>query len=146
MIIKTSWLILLVGVGVPAALSSPEISDNWNNASELREQRKEQAQQDRLANMHAAQAQEDSKIALARVKAGCIAVVHRETGGDTRLAEGVRVKAATDSPIDLDEGLVCTKSGDTAEVWGGRVAQVKRIGPAHAEEYSSYFSRLLGAY
>ena len=147
MIIKTSWLILLIGVGGPAFLSSPELSDSWNDASEIREQRKAQAQKDRMATMYATQAQKDSEIALTRVKAGCVPVVARETGGDTRLAEGVQVKAASDSPIPLGDGsLVCTKSGDTAEVWEGRVAQVKRVGPSDADEYLDSFSKQPGAY
>ncbi len=138
---------MLIGVGLPAALSSQEISENWNNASEIREQRKIQARQDRLATMHATQARQDSKIALDRVRAGCVPVVAKSTFKQTHLAEGVEVIASRDSTIPLGDGsLICTKLGDTAETWGGRVSQVKRIAPDDVDLYNDYFSKQPGAH
>ena len=147
MVIKTSWILLLIGVGLPAALSSQDISENWNNASEIREQRKIQARQDRQATMHATQARQDSEIALTRVKAGCVPVVAKSTLKQTHLAEGVEVIASRDSTIPLGDGsLICTRLGDTAEIWGGRVSQVKRIAPDNVDSYLDYFSKQPGAH
>ena len=146
MVIKLSWMVLIFGVGFPTVLASPELTENLGQASEIRARRKEQAQADRITGMHTAQAKSDSQMALDRAKAGCVPVV-AETGLDTRLTEGVRVKASSDSSTALGDGsLVCTKSGDTAEVWEGKVFQVKRIGPDHVQDYEDYFSKQIGGY
>ena len=147
MVIKTSWLVLIFGVGIPAVLGSPELSADWISASEIRAHQKERSMQDRLANLHAEQAQNDSGIALARVKSGCVPIIASKTKQDTRLAEGVDATVAGPNSVVLGDGsLVCSKSGDTGEVWDGKITQVKRVGPMDASEYSEYFSKQLGAY
>lgn len=136
----------MIGVALPAALSSPDISENWNDAAELRNHRKQKSKEDRLAEMRATQAQRDSEIALSRVKAGCVPVVDRASLGDTRLAEGVEVFISSGNQRLGDGSFACTKSGDTAEIFDGKATQVKRVGANAADEYSGYFSKQPGAY
>ena len=125
MVIKLSYIILLFGVGAPAFLASPEITEGFNQSSAIRGQRKEQAQQDRLTNLRTAQAETDSKMALDRVKAGCVPVVSQETKKSTRLTEGLKVQLADGSGVALSDGsIICTRSRDTAEVWEGQAQQV----------------------
>lgn len=140
--INLSWILLGVAIA-PAVLTAPELSANLSHADQIRLENKAAEQVRRESLRLAEQSKADSEVALVRVQSGCIPVVSELTDGATRLTENVPVKVRDGAGIQFDDGtIICTSLGDTAEVWGGRSYQVKRIAPEHQEEYDKIFGEL----
>ena len=140
--INLSWILLGVAI-FPAVLTAPELSENISMADQARLENKAAEQARRESLNLAEQSRADSEVALARVKSGCVPVVSELTDGTTRLTENLPVKVRDGAGIAFDDGtIICTSLGDTAEVWGGRSYQVKRVSPEHQEEYDRIFETL----
>lgn len=140
--INSSW-IALAFIIVPAAFTTPELTETFAHADAVRQENKA-AELDRQGDIREAEnAKADSEVALTRVGAGCIPVVTAGTLEDTRLAENVPVQVRDGTNRSFDDGtFVCTKLGDTGEVYGGRVFQVKRIAPEHKAQYDEVYGKL----
>ncbi|MEO1390242.1 MAG: hypothetical protein AAFV85_23155 [Cyanobacteria bacterium J06634_6] len=140
--INLSWIVLVAGLA-PVVLTAPELSETINHSNVVRQENKaiERARNEsmRLAN----QSKADSQVALERVKSGCIPVVTKTDLKATRLAEGVSVATQDGNDTTFNDGsIICTELRDTAEVWGGKVFQVKRISPEHQEQYDEVYEKL----
>ena len=140
--VNLSWIFLGL-IFVPAALQSPELTENIKYADSVRQETKALQRESNKSELLAQQSKADSEIALSRVSSGCVPVVSSGTDNPTYLTENMPVQLRDGENLPLgDNSLVCTELGDTGEVWDGKVHQVKRIAPEHKVDYQSIFSTL----
>lgn len=110
---------------------------------ETRREARTQASERNAAIRHADTAKADSAIALSRVQSTCIPVFYRVDGEPAYLTENSEVKAGDGMDKDLGDGsIICTATGDTAEVWGGKAYQVKRVAIDDRKDYMSRYAEI----
>lgn len=122
--------------------------DGLAEAGAVKQERTLARQQERALAREARYTQSSSKVAVERVRAGCVPVLgshpvitpegsYRE---EVVLVEGMNADNGHGTP--LDNTIVCTGRGDTAVVRGGVVTDVVRAGPELMGEYQSLFNQI----
>lgn len=141
--LKTSHI--LIGVLFLVFLGNGDrIAGSLGQASTHQQTKSEFSSDRREARQTAREAGKRSKIALDRVKAGCVPIVDIETQQPYYFNEGTRVQDPVTGRV-LDQGIVCNSLGVTAEVVDGQITDVILVSPEHKAEYVGHFTMQHGA-
>ena len=135
--IKTSYLIIGLILG-PIVIGSEQITGDFQSASVVRSQRKQEQANIRHLQDKASLEADLSRLALTRVQGPCVPLkVESSENTPVRLDEGTPVVNALGQ--SLNNGIGCTELGDTADIVNGKARNIARISPTDRAEYFEYF-------
>lgn len=143
--LKTSHIAYGI-ISLTVLANGTRIADTVEAGGTSRDTRSQVNTELRNRQQYARQKQREGRVALENIKAGCVPIVAADTLEPVPITGGEIAENPETGGLMSDGTIACTRFGETAIAFDGRLVDVSRVPPELMAEYRRYWAVVEATY